>query len=476
MKTAVNILWFRQDLRLSDNPALLAAIAGNATILPIYILDDENAQKWGMGGASRWWLHKSLEALNVSLSGNLCFFKGKAEDIISKLVHEKNVTGVYWNRCYEPWRIKRDKRIKASLMKQNILVKSYNGSLLFEPPNIKKDDGTPYKVFTPFYKKGCLVNGLPPREPQETPDRINFDSTLKKIPLSELELMPEINWYKDMQDEWVPGEQAAKEQLKKFSQVGIKEYKVGRNRPDKEFVSKLSPYLHFGELSPNQAWHCIKNLNDTQSYQSSIEHFLSELGWREFSNNLLYYWNELPENNLQKKFDRFPWLNDANTLKKWQHGLTGYPIIDAGMRQLWKTGYMHNRVRMVTGSFLVKNLMLDWRHGEQWFWDTLLDADLANNSASWQWIAGCGADAAPYFRIFNPILQGEKFDPDGVYVRKYVPELKNLSSRYIHKPWEAPTKILSEAKIVLGDNYPRPMVDIKKSRDRALMAFKALSG
>ena len=220
---------------------------------------------------------------------------------------------------------------------------------------------------------------------------------------------------------------------------------------------------------------CIRDSNNTESFQSSVDHFLSELGWREFSNNLLYYWNELPENNLQKKFDRFPWLDDLETLKRWQYGSTGYPIIDAGMRQLWKTGYMHNRVRMVTGSFLVKNLMLDWRQGEKWFWDTLVDADLANNSASWQWIAGCGADAAPYFRIFNPILQGEKFDPDGVYVRKYVPELKNLSSKYIHKPWEAPPEILSEADVRLGDNYPKPIVDLKESRDRALEAFKALS-
>ena len=475
MKEKLNILWFRQDLRLSDNPALLAASENNSKVLPIYILDDENARNWSMGSASRWWLHKSLESLDASLSGNLCFFKGKAEHIISELIQDKKVTGVYWNRCYEPWRVNRDKKIKTNLMDLKISVKSFNGSLLFEPPNIKKDDGTPYKVFTPFYKKGCLKNGLSPRKLQEPPKQINFGTSSKKIPLSKLKLLPEFNWYSQMQDEWSPGEEGAQKQLLNFSKTGIKEYKVGRNRPDKEFVSKLSPHLHFGELSPHQAWHCINNLNNTESFQSSVDHFLSELGWREFSNNLLYYWNELPENNLQKKFDRFPWLDDLETLKRWQYGSTGYPIIDAGMRQLWKTGYMHNRVRMVTGSFLVKNLMLDWRQGEKWFWDTLVDADLANNSASWQWIAGCGADAAPYFRIFNPILQGEKFDPDGVYVRKYVPELKNLSSKYIHKPWEAPPEILSEADVRLGDNYPKPMVDLKESRDRALEAFKALS-
>ena len=475
MNNTLNIVWFRQDLRLEDNPALSKAAENNARILPIYILDDENAESWSMGEASRWWLHKSLESLNKSLDENLHFFIGKADEIIPDLIEKTNATGVYWNRCYEPWRINRDKKIKTGLLNNNITVRSFNGSLLFEPPNIKKQDDTPYKVFTPFYKKGCLENGPLPRDLLVRPSKLIFEKNIESKKLSELKLLPSINWYHNIQNTWSPGEKGAQHRLNNFLKTGIKNYKIGRNRPDKEFISRLSPHLHFGELSPHQAWFSVKELRQSSETKDSIEHFLSELGWREFSNNLLYYWQNLPEINLQKKFDRFPWLDNPKSLECWQRGMTGYPIVDAGMRQLWKTGYMHNRVRMVTGSFLVKNLMLDWRHGERWFWDTLLDADLANNSASWQWIAGCGADAAPYFRIFNPIIQGEKFDPNGDYVREYIPELSTIPTKFIHKPWEAPEEILMVAGITLDKDYPLPIVDLKSSRDRALLAFKSLA-
>lgn len=474
MDNILNIVWFRQDLRIEDNPALFKA-AENAIILPIYILDDENANDWCMGEASRWWLQKSLQSLNKSLNGNLHLFNGKADEIIPDLIEKTDATGIYWNRCYEPWRISRDKKIKAELLTNNIKVRSFNGSLLFEPPNIKKADDTPYKVFTPFYKKGCVENGPPPRELVTNLPKLIFKKNISSKNLSNLSLLSDIPWYRHMEEIWSPGEKGANERLNQFLEHGIQNYKIGRNRPDKEFVSRLGAHFHFGELSPHQAWFRVKNLTQSSDTKDSIEHFLSELGWREFSNNLLYYWQELPENNLQKKFDRFPWINDSTNLKKWQHGLTGYPIVDAGMRQLWKTGYMHNRVRMVTGSFLVKNLMLDWRHGERWFWDTLLDADLANNSASWQWIAGCGADAAPFFRIFNPIVQGEKFDPNGDYVREYIPELSQIPTKFIHKPWEAPEDILLKAGIILDKDYPLPIVDLKLSRERALSAFKSLS-
>ncbi len=475
MNNTLNIVWFRQDLRLEDNPALSKAAENNARILPIYILDDENAESWSMGEASRWWLHKSLESLNKSLDENLHFFIGKADEIIPDLIEKTKATGVYWNRCYEPWRINRDKKIKTALLNNNITVRSFNGSLLFEPPNIKKQDDTPYKVFTPFYKKGCLENGPLPRDLLVCPSKLIFEKNIESKKLSELKLLPSINWYHNIQNTWSPGEKGAQHRLNNFLKTGIKNYKIGRNRPDKEFISRLSPHLHFGELSPHQAWFSVKELRQSSETKDSIEHFLSELGWREFSNNLLYYWQNLPEINLQKKFDRFPWLDNPKSLECWQRGMTGYPIVDAGMRQLWKTGYMHNRVRMVTGSFLVKNLMLDWRHGERWFWDTLLDADLANNSASWQWIAGCGADAAPYFRIFNPIIQGEKFDPNGDYVREYIPELSTIPTKFIHKPWEAPEEILMVAGITLDKDYPLPIVDLKSSRDRALLAFKSLA-
>tara|TARA_B100000767_G_scaffold271608_1_gene297566 strand:+ start:5028 stop:6464 length:1437 start_codon:yes stop_codon:yes gene_type:complete len=475
MNNTLNIVWFRQDLRLEDNPALSKAAENNARILPIYILDNENAESWSMGEASRWWLHKSLESLNKSLDENLHFFIGKADEIIPDLIEKTKATGVYWNRCYEPWRINRDKKIKTALLNNNITVRSFNGSLLFEPPNIKKQDDTPYKVFTPFYKKGCLENGPLPRDLLVCPSKLIFEKNIESKKLSELKLLPPINWHHNIQNTWSPGEKGAQHRLNNFLKTGIKNYKIGRNRPDKEFISRLSPHLHFGELSPHQAWFSVKELRQSSETKDSIEHFLSELGWREFSNNLLYYWQNLPEINLQKKFDRFPWLDNPKSLECWQRGMTGYPIVDAGMRQLWKTGYMHNRVRMVTGSFLVKNLMLDWRHGERWFWDTLLDADLANNSASWQWIAGCGADAAPYFRIFNPIIQGEKFDPNGDYVREYIPELSTIPTKFIHKPWEAPEEILMVAGITLDKDYPLPIVDLKSSRDRALLAFKSLA-
>ena len=475
MNNTINIVWFRQDLRLEDNPALSKAAENNARILPIYILDDENAGSWGMGEASRWWLHKSLESLNGSLDENLHFFIGKADEIIPDLIEKTKAAGIYWNRCYEPWRISRDKEIKTSLLNNNITVRSFNGSLLFEPPNIKKKDATPYKVFTPFYKKGCLENGPIPRDLLACPSKLIFEKDVVSKKLSELNLLPSINWYQNIEDTWSPGEKGAHQRLNNFLKEGIKNYKIGRNRPDKEFISRLSPHFHFGELSPHQAWFRVKELKQSSDTKDSIEHFLSELGWREFSNNLLYYWQNLPEINLQKKFDRFPWLDNSKSLACWQRGITGYPIVDAGMRQLWKTGYMHNRVRMVTGSFLVKNLMLDWRHGERWFWDTLLDADLANNSASWQWIAGCGADAAPYFRIFNPIIQGEKFDPNGDYVREYIPELSKIPTKFIHKPWEAPEETLMDAGITLDKDYPLPIVDLKLSRERALLAFKGLA-
>ncbi|MBT8110377.1 MAG: DNA photolyase family protein [Gammaproteobacteria bacterium] len=474
-ESAPVIVWFRQDLRLTDNPALDAAVRQGAPVLPIYILDDENAAEWKMGAASRWWLHHSLEQLNASLRDSLRFFRGDATTILPELVDKVQAQGVYWNRRYEPWRIARDTRIKEMLQRDSVPVKSYNGSLLFEPPNTTKADGTPYRVFTPFYRKGCLQNGIPPRKPLPAPNDVALCTVDAGLSLDELELMPEINWYKHMSATWSPGEDGAARRLQQFLQSGINHYDEGRNRPDQNYVSRLSPHLHFGELSPNQPWFAVYDAMAGEELTPDADRFLSELGWREFSNNLLYNEPTLPAKNLQRKFDRFPWIQDEESLRRWQHGQTGYPIVDAGMRELWRTGYMHNRVRMIVGSFLVKNLLQHWHHGARWFWDTLVDADLANNSASWQWIAGCGADAAPYFRIFNPVTQGKKFDPDGHYVRLYVPELAAMPDKFIHNPWEAPAEVLSESGVLLGDDYPEPVVDLKSSRERALAAFKSLS-
>jgi len=470
------IVWFRQDLRLTDNPALAAAAEMNAPILPLYILDDESPGEARMGAASRWWLHHSLNALNESLDGCLLCLEGNAATVLPRLAKNIDAEAVFWNRCYEPWRIDRDKRIKGGLIKGGFKVRSFNASLLFEPPSVTKADGTPYRVFTPFYRKGCLESAPAPRRPLANQRDLSLYSERGGETVDDLGLLPSIPWYTGMEAEWTPGEAGAEAKLDAFLSYGISDYKEGRNRPDRPYVSRLSPHLHFGEISPNSIWYAAKKLEDKEELTRDLDHFLSELGWREFSYYLLYYWPSLPTENLQAKFNRFPWQNNPQHLELWQRGMTGYPIVDAGMRELWQTGYMHNRVRMIVGSFLVKNLLLDWRHGAAWFWDTLVDADLANNSAGWQWIAGCGADAAPYFRVFNPVTQGNKFDPEGDYVRRYVPEVAELPDKYLHSPWEAPEDVLAEAGVALGDTYPRPLVELKASRERALEIFKSLSG
>ena len=469
MSKGIAIHWFRQDLRITDNPSLETAAEFDA-VLPIYILDDENSQEFKMGSASRWWLHNSLQSLNESLDGKLSIYSQNPEIVIQELLKKYEVKAVFWNRCYEPWRIDRDIDIKAYLDDKNIENKSFNSHLLWEPWEISKDDGTPYRVFTPYYKKGCL-NAEEPRLPSKNLkiDTIFYDQDCEQI--DTLDLLPRINWYSQIQEAWKPGEDGAQKRLDQFLKEGLLDYKEGRNFPFKENVSRLSPHLHFGEISPNEVWYQAKTKESVSGIQKSLEHFLSELGWREFSYYLLYHFPSLPKQNFQAKFNKFPWIKNESFLESWQKGETGYPIVDAGMRELWQTGYMHNRLRMVVGSFLVKNLLIDWREGEDWFWDCLVDADLASNSAGWQWVAGSGADAAPYFRIFNPVTQGLKFDPEGEYTKKYVPELKLLPNKFLFSPWEAPKEILEKAGIELGKDYPEPIVDLKYSRELALEAF-----
>ena len=470
MKKGTAIHWFRQDLRLSDNPALDSA-AQYETLIPIYILDEVNSGEFKMGAASKWWLHQSLTKLNESLDGKLLVYQGNPHEILNKLIEEQEVSYVTWNRCYEPWRIDRDKEIKRNFEDKNVAIESFSASLLWEPWTISKDDGTPYRVFTPFYKKGCL-NSEEPRLPAGKVDLSNlYSEDLSSDSITDLNLLPTIKWYKSFEEEWNPGEIGAEQNLNSFLDSGLLNYKEGRNFPSQEFVSRLSPHLHFGEISPNEVWYRAKTKEGISGIEKSLAHFHSELGWREFSYYLLYHFPDLPNKNFQEKFDIFPWQENEEFLALWQKGNTGYPIVDAGMRELWQTGYMHNRLRMIVGSFLVKNLLIDWRFGERWFWDCLVDADLASNSASWQWVAGSGADAAPYFRIFNPITQGLKFDPEGEYTKKYVPELRDLPNKYLFSPWEAPENILADAGIELGKNYPKPMVDLKLSRETALEAF-----
>lgn len=473
---STSIVWFRQDLRINDNPALsLASEQGD--IVPLYIFDTTVPEQGKMGGASRWWLHHALLDLAGSFEQRLIVKYGDPKKILAEMAQEHAASKIFWNRMYEPWARHRDAEIKSYFKDRDIVVKSVNGSLLWEPMQVLKKDETPYKVFTPYYRRGCLSQP----EPRYPLDRPSFtiapgltDNTRDDI--SALSLLPKIPWDKHMQKQWTISEKAAGSKLHWFIQNAINDYSDDRNLPAVRGTSQLSPYLHFGQISPNQAWYAIKDAFHGNTCGKGVDTYLSELGWREFSYYLLYHFDDIQSKNFNTKFDKFPWRSSKDDLKAWQRGMTGIPIIDAGMRELWQTGYMHNRVRMVVGSFLVKNLLLDWREGERWFWDCLVDADSASNSAGWQWVAGTGADAAPYFRVFNPILQGEKFDKEGEYVKTYCPELKGLPKKYIHKPWEAPSQILHEAKIRLGEDYPHPIVDLKETRVRALEAFNQIKG
>lgn len=472
MSQATVIFWFRQDLRLEDNPALARA-AREGCVLPVYILDEETAGDHRTGEAGKWWLHHALTNLNERLDGRLRLYRGCAAQFIPQIAALHGADRVYWNRCYEPWRITRDTAIKTDLTDAGIKVESDNGSLLWEPWEVLKKDGTPYRVFTPFFRHGCL-GSAPPRAPLPVPK--DLDLAIGEDPLSvtldELDLLPKIRWDKSLEQHWTIGAEGALQQLNAFLSDGLGNYKEGRNFPARQNVSRLSPHLHWGGISPNQVWHAAASLPDS----ADLDHFKSELGWREFSYSLLYHFPDLPTANLQSKFDRFPWRSDPDLLRAWQRGQTGIPIVDAGMRELWQTGYMHNRVRMIVGSFLVKNLLLHWHDGAHWFWDCLVDADLASNSASWQWIAGCGADAAPFFRIFNPVLQGRKFDPQGHYARRFVPELADLPDAHLFSPWDAPADALAAAGIRLGETYPHPIVDLKRSREEALAAYRQVGG
>lgn len=444
-------------------------------MLPVYILDDLHSGDWAMGGASRWWLHHSLTHLNESLGGRLLVLRGDPLQLLPTLAAQMQVSAVHWSRCYEPWRIARDKQLKEALLAQALMVHSHNGALLWEPWQIHKSDGTPYKVFTPYYRRGCL-QAAPPSAPLPAPASLHMldPPGAGQAGIDALALLPRAPWDRTMADTWHVGEAAAAARLQEFLARGLHGYKEGRNFPQRPNVSRLSPHLHFGELSPRQVWTEAQRQGLESGAEEDLDCFQSELGWREFSHSLLYYHPELSRTPLQSKFAHFPWQDDPALLRAWQRGMTGYPLVDAGMRELWHTGYMHNRVRMVVGSFLVKNLLAHWQRGEEWFWDCLVDADLAANSASWQWIAGCGADAAPYFRVFNPVTQSERFDPEGVYIRRYVPELAALPDKYLHHPASAPANVLAAAGVTLGLHYPHPIVDIKESRERALAAFKSL--
>jgi deoxyribodipyrimidine photo-lyase len=457
------IMWFRQDLRVTDHPALTAA-ADAGPVIPLYILDDETPGNWRWGGASRWWLHHSLASLSNKVP--LLYRRGRADQMLQQVIAETGAKAVYLTRDYAPWSSALEARVKTLCDKHDIACHRYGGFLLHEPESIRNGAGEFFKVYTP-YSKACFAKGEP-RAPRPEVKPGYWSGPAFTESLDSLALLPtKPDWSGGLGDAWTPGETGAQKLLRQFLDEGLKNYAEGRDRPDQPNTSRLSAHLHWGEISPHQVWLATRQAMDSAggNLDRSGEKFLKEILWREFSYNLLHHIPTFPEKPFRPEFGDFPWADDPLALRRWHNGETGYPIVDAGLRELWHTGIMHNRVRMIVASFLVKDLLIPWQEGERWFWDTLVDADIASNSASWQWVAGCGADAAPYFRIFNPVLQGEKFDPNGDYVRRWVKELATVPAEFIHHPWDLPAP---------PSAYPKPIVDHGVARDRALASLKRI--
>jgi deoxyribodipyrimidine photo-lyase len=467
------IVWFRRDLRLTDNPALRYAIEQATHVVPVFIHAPEEEGEWAPGAASCWWLHHSLTALDAALrdrGSRLIVREGPALSSLRQLIRDTGATLVTWNRLYEPAVVARDTAIKTALGESGIEAESHNAALLLEPWAIKNVQQQPYRVFTPFWRAAVAkLDGLP--SPQSPPRRIPPpEGWPDSAPLSKLDLLPKIRWDAGLAGRWQPGEAGALEQLDSFADAADR-YSTARDRPDESGTSSLSPHLHFGEIGPRQIFAQLHLLSPSSD---SLATYARELGWREFAHHLLFHFPHTATKPLDVRFERWSWQRNRKPLAAWQRGLTGIPIVDAGMRELWHTGWMHNRVRMIVASFLTKNLQTHWLQGARWFWDTLVDADLANNTLGWQWTAGCGADAAPYYRIFNPVLQAEKFDPHRRYLRQWVPEIAALPDRFVHQPWSAPEPVLEQAGVKLGETYPKPIVDLRESREQALAAYEAM--
>jgi deoxyribodipyrimidine photo-lyase len=479
MPASNTIVWFRHDLRLHDNPALTAAVERDASVIPIFVLDETAEGDWPHGGAARWWLHHSLASLDASLrrrGSRLTFLRGPGLEAIRSLIARTDARAVHWNRRYEPTIVARDIELKRALQASGIEARRFNGALLCEPQAIQNQHGHPYRVYSAFRRS--LLEHLHPTQPLPAPRVLPTPKTLPaSLALDALELMPRVDWYDAMAAIWQPGEAGALAGLKLFLARPIANYGASRDCPSIEATSRLSPHLHFGEVSARRVWHAGAVASERQGMSGlrwRDSTFVSELIWREFAHHLLFHFPHTQNGPLDRRFARFPWTKDNELLRAWQRGLTGFPFVDAGMRQLWASGWMHNRVRMIVASLLVKNLRIHWLEGARWFWDTLVDADLAANTLNWQWVAGCGADAAPYFRIFNPVAQGAKFDPEGDYVRRWVPELARLPTKHIHAPWLASESVLAAANVRLGKDYPRPITDLKESRENALAVYRAI--
>ncbi|WP_240125265.1 cryptochrome/photolyase family protein [Thermomonas alba] len=463
MSTA--LVLFRRDLRLSDHPALHAACTAHDRILPVYVHDSAADGDWAPGAASRWWLHHSLRALDQALScqgGRLHVATGDPLTCIRQLCIASGARAVYWSRRYEPAAIAHDSALKAALRADGIEVHSHPGNLWQEPWMLTTDSGQPYRVFTPFWRR--LSAQLPPPRPLPEARPRQWGIADGSVPIEALKLLPVIRWDAGLAAQWTPGEAGAQELLEIFADDAVNDYAKLRDLPARHGTSRLSPHLHFGEITPRQIHAHLRE----RAEGADLTPYLRELGWREFAYHLLYHFPYTPHANFNPRFDAFPWAkDDPALLERWQRGRTGIPLVDAGMRELWQTGWMHNRVRMVVASFLTKNLRQHWLHGARWFWDTLVDADLANNTLGWQWVAGCGADAAPYFRVFNPYLQSAKFDPDAAYLKRWLPELAALPAKTLHEAWKNPSALAA-------CGYPAPMVDMAASREAALAAWEAL--
>lgn len=466
------LVWLRRDLRLDDHPALAEAAGMDEPVVPIYIHDPEAEAPWQPGGASKWWLHHSLAALDTVLrqrGSRLIVRKGPSLEVLMELRQETGARAVFWNRLYEPAAITRDSVVKRAWREAGGEARSFNGALLFEPTGVLNQQGKPFQVFTPYWRHVQRLRVEAP-VPMPAGPLVAPATWPRSLLPADLNLLPRIPWDVEFPAHWRPGEAGAWVQLRKFTEAAVDEYGRERDRPDREGVSRLSPHLHWGEVGPRRLWAEVR----ARGGSPGAEAYLRELGWREFAHALLYHFPQTPELPLRLQYAAFPWEPDERLLEAWRRGRTGYPIVDAGMRQLWRTGWMHNRVRMIVASFLVKHLLQPWNAGAAWFWDTLVDADLAANTLGWQWSAGCGADAAPYFRIFNPVLQGLKFDPDGDYVRRWVPELERVPVPLVHQPWEGGPSDLADAGVRLGETYPRPVIAHAAGRARALAALARL--